>query len=131
MNFERGRDIKDVLDLGWKHVFEEIGGVIFRKEDLYSTPVQYSLELEKIGLGNLRAKGSMQLVYEASIVVIIMDNKFRIIKNRFSDDMGIYPIDHFPDYVMNVLKPLWEKRKNSSIPLPRALRGGSGWVSSM
>lgn len=131
MNFERGRDVKDVLDLGLKHIFEEIGGVIFRKEHLYPTPVQPILELEKIGLHNLRPKGSMQLVYEASIVVIIMDNRFRIMKNRFSDDMGIYQIDHFQDYVMNVLKPLWEERKNSSIPLPRALRGGSGWVSSM
>jgi len=110
MNFERGKDTKEALGIGWEYVLKDIGGEIFYERDVYQSINHQFFTLGDIELTNIRCK--REKLYRATIIIVVIGSHFKIIKNRFSNEYGgIYKCKYLPQMVLD-LKRVWEKHKN-------------------
>lgn len=110
MNFERGKDPKTALGIGWEKVLEKMGGLVFYETDLYQNINHQYYDIKSISIHNIR-KGKKWL-YEAYIIIVIVGNQFRIMKNRIGNDDQIYPLTELPSTVLK-LKEKYDVWKDS------------------
>jgi len=103
MSFQRGQDIKDVLDLGYKNALKSMGGcLVFTEKDIYQDINDKSFKIEDLKIENIRKQSTS--LYMALVIIVITGDKFRILKNRVSDDSSTYSRDRFPEIVFRIKK---------------------------
>ncbi|MFA5153769.1 MAG: hypothetical protein WC554_14505 [Clostridia bacterium] len=101
--FERGLDPKEAMGIGYKAIFNSMEGcLLLTEKDLY----QILNNIETISIHNIKRRS--ELLFSAFVIIVVMDDKFKIMKNRFSTDSGIYPISELPEIVFK-LKKLYDE----------------------
>jgi hypothetical protein len=114
MNFERGIDPKKALGLGWEKVFDEMGGLIFYKESIYQNINHHDYSIQEISLQNIAA--GKKYLYKASIIIVVVDNQFKIIKNTMGNDGGnsvIYSLSELPEIIFKIKREFEERNFKS------------------
>jgi hypothetical protein len=108
MNFERGINPKDAMKIGYIEIFESMKGcLLLTEKDLYQTLNHPYFSLETVRITNIRKQKSA--LYEAFVIIIVIEDKFRIIKNRFSTNKDkIFDIKELPGIVFE-LKTAYDK----------------------
>lgn len=114
MNFERGKDPKEAMNLGWKEIFESMkpyGWVLFTEKDLYQNfNLQYR-DITDITFDNLRS--TRIVLYKATLIILIVKNKFKILKSRYNIYVNqIRDIKDLPKVVFD-FKKCYEFKINS------------------
>lgn len=103
MNFERGIDPKEAIGLGYKEVLKSMKGcLLLTEKDLYQNINNQYHNIETVSIKNFRV-GS-QFLYHAFVIIVIVGDKFRIFKNRISDDNEIYSLEDLPEMVFKLKK---------------------------
>jgi len=107
MDFERGQDPKKSMNIGYESFLEELGIKIFERFDLFQHSHHFFETIEQVTYHNV--KGGQKQIFEAVVVIIKMDGRFKYVKNRFLNDGDdlIYPIEKLPEHIFE----LKEKRK--------------------
>jgi len=109
-NFERGLDPKEAIGLGYKEVFKSMKGCfLLSEEDLYQNVNHQYYSIETVSTQNLK------FLFSAFVIIIVVGNRFKIMKNRLSSDDGkIYPIEELPEMVFRLKKlyDIWMKERN-------------------
>jgi hypothetical protein len=114
-NFERGRDPKEAIGLGYKEIFKSMEGcLLLTEKDLYQNINNQFYSIETIQLQNIRKQSTT--LFEAFIIIIVFAGKFRILKNRISNDFTVYPIEELPGMVFKLKKLYddWMKERGRS-----------------
>jgi hypothetical protein len=107
MNFERGKDPKESIGIGYREIFKSMERCLWITEkDLFQNIDNQYYRIETITTSNLRVRS--EFIYGAFVIIIVFPDKFRIMKNRFSGDNGIYPIEELPEMIFR-LKILYDK----------------------
>ena len=110
MNFERGADPKEAMGLGYKEVLKSMEGCfLLTEKNLYQNVNHQYYSIETVQIQNI-AKTS-EFLYSAFVIIIIVGDKFRFMKNRFSNDNEIYPIKDLPEMTLR-LKKLYDNWRN-------------------
>jgi len=103
MNFQRGIEPKECLGLGYMEVFKSMKSCLMgTEEDLYQNVNNQFYTIEGIQLQNIRKKSD--LFYSSLLIIVVFKEKFKIIKNRFTNDNGIYPIEELPEMIFRLKK---------------------------
>lgn len=103
MNFERGLDPKEAMGTGWKGILNSMKYcLLLTEKDLYQNVNNQYYDIESVKIMNIRKKRIY--LYEAFIIIIVLGDKFKIIKNRFSNDNQIYKIEKLPDMIFKIKK---------------------------
>lgn len=112
-NFERGIDPKVAIGLGYKEIFKSMEGCLLLDEtDLYQNINHQYYSIETISTQNLKKRS--EFLFHAFVIIIVVGDKFRILKNRISNDSEIYPINELPEMIfkLKILYDNWMKERN-------------------
>ena len=111
-NFERGIDPKEAIGLGYKETFKSMEGcLLLTEKDLYQNINNQYYDLETVQTSNIKKRA--QMIFSAFIIIIVIGDRFRILKNRISNDYRIYPIKELPEMIfkMKVLYDDWMRER--------------------
>lgn len=115
MNFERGKDPKETIGLGYKEILKSMKRcLLITEKNLYQNVNHQYYNIETIETRNIAIR--KEFLYDAFIIIIIVEDKFRIMKNRFSNDnsLEIYPIKDLPEMTLK-LKKLYDYWAESNL----------------
>lgn len=114
-NFERGGDPKEAIGLGYKEVFKSMKGcLLLTEQDLYQNINHQYYDLETVQTQNIKKRS--ERIFSAFIIIIVIGDRFRIMKNRLANDYEIYPISELPETVFRLKKlyDIWMKERGQS-----------------
>jgi hypothetical protein len=118
MNFERGIDPKHAMGIGWRAMFESMGDwLLFTEKDLYpsknwndiSDNTRHYHDISDVS--TIHIHKNIIPLHGASVIIIIIEDKFKILKNRFSHHDKIYKIEKLPEIVFEIKKE-YDRWKN-------------------
>lgn len=113
-NFERGIDPKEAIGIGYREVFKSMEGcLLLTEQDLYQNVNNQYWDLESVTTQNIRKRSTF--LFSAFVIIIVVGDRFKIMKNRLSNDDGqIYPIKELPEMVFRLKKlyDIWMKERN-------------------
>lgn len=112
-NFVRGQDPKEAIGLGYREVFKSMEGcLLLTEKDLYQNVNNTYYDLETVQLQNIRKRNDF--IFTAFVIIIIIGDRFRILKNRISNDYEIYSIEELPEMVfrLKILYDKWMKERS-------------------
>lgn len=109
-NFERGRDPKVSIGLGCREIFKSMEGcLLLTEKDLYQNINNQYYDLETVKTTNIKSRSDF--IFNSFIIIIVIENRFRIIKNRFANNLGydkeIHFIEDLPKIIFQ-LKALYD-----------------------
>jgi len=112
-NFERGRDPKEAIGLGYREIFKSMENCyLLTEQDLYQNVNHQYNSLETVSTQNIKKRN--EFIFGAFVIIIVIGDRFRILKNRFSNDGEIYSIEELPDMIFRLKKlyDIWMKERN-------------------
>jgi len=107
MEFVRGLDPKEAMELGWRATYKSMNNcLLLTEKDLYQNIRNRYDNIRTIRLTNIRLLS--RSVYDAYVIIIIFKEEFRIMKNRFEylnyNYSLIYKIDELPKIIFELKK---------------------------
>lgn len=119
MNFQRGKDPMEVLELGWRQTAKELGVLFFTEKDTYmSINGRDFNDIEDIKINNIRV--GTRMLYESPVVILAVGDKCKVMKcryglderiNRCFDRNNIFPVSRLPEYIL-LIKKIFDERNN-------------------
>ena len=112
-NFVRGQDPKESIGLGYREVFKSMEGcLLLTEQDLYQFTNNQYYDLETVQTQNIKKRS--QFIFSALVIIIVIGDRFKIMKNRLANDYEIYPISELPKTVFRLkeLYDIWMKERN-------------------
>jgi hypothetical protein len=101
-NFERSDNPNKSLGVGYNGIIQSMNEwLIVTEKDLYQNVNHQYYSIDDIQLLNIRGRRNFQ-IFEATLVIVIYHGQFRILKNRYSIDNGIYPEDELPAMIFKL-----------------------------
>jgi len=103
MNFERGKEPKEALGLGWREVFKSMkshGWLLFEEKDIYQNINNQYYDIEGVSVHNI--KSTRKYLYSATLIILVIKDKFKILKNRYGSDPYIGKIEDLPQMIFDL-----------------------------